>query len=80
MSKAVELFVGARALMSFGPAVVVELGRHGVTVKDAVGDNHFVRADQLTVTASIAGAEYLTIVVHTQECGMIIVSDVQLWP
>ncbi len=50
MSKAVELFVGARALMSFGPAVVVELGRHGVTVKDAIGDNHFVRADQLTVT------------------------------
>ena len=36
--------------------------------------------DQLTVTASIAGAEYLKIVVHTQECGMIIVSDVQLWP
>ena len=38
------------------------------------------KTDQLTVTASIAGAEYLKIVVHTQECGMIIVSDVQLWP
>ena len=36
--------------MSFGPAVVVELGRHGVTVKDALGENHFIRADQLAVT------------------------------
>lgn len=50
MSKAVELFVGARVLMAFGSAVVVELGRHGVTVKDALGDNRFMRADQLTVT------------------------------
>ena len=31
MSKAVELYVGARVLMTYGPAVVVELGRHGVT-------------------------------------------------
>ncbi len=50
MSKAVELFVGARVLMTYGPAVVVELGRHGVNVKDAIGENHFVRADQLAVT------------------------------
>ena len=50
MSKAVELFVGARVLMTYGPAVVVELGRHGVTVKDSIGENHFVRADQLAVT------------------------------
>lgn len=49
MSKAVDLFVGARVLMSFGPAIVVELGRHGVTVKDALGENHFIRADQLAV-------------------------------
>jgi putative transposase len=50
VSRAVELFEGARVLMSFGPALVVEVGRHGVTVKDALGENHFVRADQLTVT------------------------------
>ncbi len=50
MSKAVELFESARVLMSFGPGVVVEIGRHGVTVKDVLGENHFVRADQLTVT------------------------------
>lgn len=50
MSKAVEVFEGARVLMSFGPAVVVEVGRHGVTVKDVLGENHFVRADQLAVT------------------------------
>jgi len=30
MSKAVEMFVGARVLMSFGPAIVVEIGRHCV--------------------------------------------------
>ncbi|MFZ1618425.1 MAG: hypothetical protein WAT41_13830, partial [Flavobacteriales bacterium] len=50
MSKAVELYVGARVLMTYGPAVVMELGRHGVTVKDALGENHFVRADKLAVT------------------------------
>jgi hypothetical protein len=50
MSKAVELYVGARVLMTHGPAVVVELGRHGVTVKDALGENHFVRADKLAIT------------------------------
>lgn len=50
MTKAVELYVGARVLMSYGPAIVVELSRHGVTVKDAIGENHFVRADQLAVS------------------------------
>ena len=45
MSKAVELFESARVLMSFGPGVVAEIGRHGVTVKDVLGENHFVRAD-----------------------------------
>lgn len=50
MSKAVELFVGARVLMAVGPSVVVEMGRHGVTVKDALGENHFIRADQLALT------------------------------
>ena len=45
-----------------------------------ISERSGVVTDQLTVTASIAGAEYLKIVVHTQECGMIIVSDVQLWP
>ena len=53
MSKAVELYVGARVLMSYGPAVVVELGRHGVTVKDSIGENHFVRADQLAARAEM---------------------------
>ena len=38
------------------------------------------KTDQLTVTANIAGAEYLKVVVHTQDRGMMIVSDVQLWP
>jgi len=51
VSKAVELFVGARILTTFGPVVVVELGRHGPTVKDALGDDHFIRADQLAVTS-----------------------------
>lgn len=49
MSKAVELFVGARVLMAVGPSAVVEMGRHGVIVKDALGDNHFIRADRLAV-------------------------------
>ncbi len=49
MSKAVELFEGARVMMSHGPAVIVHLDRYGVTAKDAIGENHFVRADQLAV-------------------------------
>lgn len=49
VSKAVELFEGARVLMTYGPAVVVAIERHGVTVKDSLGENHFVRADQLAV-------------------------------
>ena len=42
MSGRIDLHLGARVLMAFGPAVVTEIGRHGVTVKDAVGDAHFV--------------------------------------
>jgi len=49
VSKAVELFEGARVLMTYGPSVVVAVERHGITVKDALGENHFVRADHLTV-------------------------------
>lgn len=49
MNKAVELFEGARVLMTYGPSVVVAVERHGITVKDALGENHFVRADHLTV-------------------------------
>jgi putative transposase len=49
VSKAVELFEGARVMMSHGPAVIVHLDRYGVTAKDAIGENHFVRADQLAV-------------------------------
>lgn len=49
MNKSVELFEGARVLTAYGPAVVVALERHGITVKDSLGENHFVRADQITV-------------------------------
>lgn len=38
------------------------------------------KTDQISVTANIAGAEYLKVVVHTAHCGMVILSDVQLWP
>ena len=49
MSGPVDLHVGARVLMAFGPAVVVEVGRHGPTVKDALGENHFIRWDHLSL-------------------------------
>lgn len=49
MSKRVELFEGARVLMAFGPAVVVGIERHGVSVKDALGENQFVRWDKLAL-------------------------------
>jgi len=35
--------------MGFGPAVVVEVRRHEVTLKDAVGQDHLVRWDRLAV-------------------------------
>jgi len=49
MSKRVEMFEGARVLTAFGPAVVVEVGRHGVTVKDALGESQFIRWDRLAL-------------------------------
>lgn len=49
MSKPLDLHVGARVLMAFGPAVVVEIGRHGPTVKDALGENQFARWDKIAL-------------------------------
>ena len=41
--------------MAVGPSVVVEVGRHGVTVKDALGDNHFIRAGDRLAVAGVGG-------------------------
>jgi len=49
VSKPIDLHMGARVLMAFGPAVVDDVGRHGVTVKDALGENQFVRWDKLAL-------------------------------
>lgn len=38
------------------------------------------KTDQITVTASLTGVEYLKIVVNTDNYGEVILSDVQLWP
>lgn len=50
MSRQVELYEGARLLLTFGPAIVMRIERHGVSVKDAIGDDHFVRWDALEAT------------------------------
>lgn len=47
--KSIELFVGARVLMAFGPSVVVEVGRHGVTVRDPLGSDQFIRWDKVAL-------------------------------
>ncbi|WP_446666614.1 hypothetical protein [Flexivirga sp. B27] len=46
---AIDLHVGARLMLSTGPAVVAALERHGVCVKTATGAEEHIRWDHLTV-------------------------------
>lgn len=43
----VELKVGERIIAPRGPAVVVEIGRHGVVVEHGLGQREFIRSDKL---------------------------------